>query len=330
MSSNRRSSGASALYLSAIVSAVLAAGFAPALATPPPAFPWIAHGVLSPDTTPRSLAAAQSMVRLPGGSYRLGDDAGPRSQKPAHHVTLAPFRIDRTEVTNAAFAEFLNALGLSLRGSFAPGRISEANADPEIYDLLREGGEWSGTYPLIALDDAQARIGFSDGRFAAEEGYAMHPVTETTWAGARAYCRWRGARLPSEAEWEAAARGTEARKYPWGEAAPDETRAFVSARTGATAPVGSRPKGATPQGLLDMAGSLAEWTSSLKLRYPYEAGDGREDPALAGERVTRGGDYIFDAEADRLTATHRNGFSNAPERGHRHIGFRCAADVSAN
>ena len=117
----------------------------------------------------------------------------------------------------------------------------------------------------------------------------------------------------------------DARRYPWGNASPDRTRVFVSGRTGVTHPVGGRPAGASPSGALDMSGSLAEWTSSLMRPYPYDADDGREAPDRSGERVTRGGDYLYDAEPATLTATHRNGFSNAPERGHRHIGFRCAA-----
>ena len=66
----------------------------------------------------------------------------------------------------------------------------------------------------------------------------------------------------------------------------------------------------------------------MKRPFPYAANDGREDPRASGERVTRGGDYIYDSRPNVLTATHRNGFSNAPGRGHRHIGFRCAADVT--
>jgi len=78
-----------------------------------------------------------------------------------------------------------------------------------------------------------------------------------------------------------------------------------------------------------MSGSLAEWTSSLMRPYPYDPDDGREAAGQSGERVTRGGDYLYDADPLTLTATHRNGFSNAPGRGHRHIGFRCAADGNA-
>ncbi|HIP80660.1 MAG TPA: hypothetical protein EYH07_19645, partial [Kiloniellaceae bacterium] len=196
-------------------------------------------------------------------------------------------------------------------------------------DLLREGREGGALYPIIALDDDEARIGGESGRFVPTAGYGTHPVTETTWAGARAYCAWRGARLPSEVEWEAAARGLEGRLYPWGDHQSPRQRVHLSNRTGETAPVGSYLGGATPLGLLDMAGSLAEWTSSLKRPYPYDPGDGRESAEAAGERVTRGGDYLFDSDPDELTTFHRDGFSNAPERGHRHIGFRCARPADA-
>jgi iron(II)-dependent oxidoreductase len=90
--------------------------------------------------------------------------------------------------------------------------------------------------------------------------------------------------------------------------------------------VGTHPAGATPRGIQDMAGNLAEWTHSLYRPYPYDAEDGREDPDARGERVTRGGDYLFDTRPSRLATYFRDGFSRDPARGHRHIGFRCAAD----
>jgi len=295
-----------------------------AAAPEPPPFTGLDAAPLAAVDAPASRAARQAMVEVPAAVYPIGDDDGPADQHPAHTVRLEGFRIDRTEVTNAAFAEFLNALPLALAGDVPAGELAAGDVPEAAEALLREGPEGVGRYPLIALDDAQARIGIRDGGFATEPGYEDHPVTETTWAGARAYCRWRGARLPSEAEWEAAARGTAGRTYPWGEAPPTDERVFVSRRTGVTAAVGSRPAGASPFGALDMAGSLAEWTASLKRPYPYDAEDGREDPRAAGERVTRGGDYIYDTAPEALTTTHRDGFSNAPHRGHRHIGFRCA------
>jgi iron(II)-dependent oxidoreductase len=96
--------------------------------------------------------------------------------------------------------------------------------------------------------------------------------------------------------------------------------------SGTTVPVGSRPRGATPEGLLDMGGSLLEWTSTLNRPYPYRADDGREDPAAPGARVVRGGNYIFDDTPDKLVSWNRSVAYDNPATGHRQIGFRCAAD----
>ena len=89
---------------------------------------------------------------------------------------------------------------------------------------------------------------------------------------------------------------------------------------------GSHPAGATPQGVHDLAGNLAEWTSSLYRPYPYDPRDGRENQRTVGERVTRGGDHVSTAPED-LAASFRSGFSRAIERGHRQIGFRCARSL---
>jgi formylglycine-generating enzyme required for sulfatase activity len=102
----------------------------------------------------------------------------------------------------------------------------------------------------------------------------------------------------------------------------------VTGVSGRTPPVGSRPAGATPEGVHDLAGSLQEWTSSLDRPYPWRADDGRENPDVRAhrrvERITRGGDYVFDTEPARQTGWYRTGYSRDPGRGHRHIGFRCA------
>lgn len=273
-------------------------------------------------------AAAQDppdapMVAIEGGTYPIGSTEGRPSVRPPHRVTLEPFLIDAYEVTNAQFASFLDTLDATAvrdvrAGELRPGDVRGPDAD------RLWGGEDDRTY--IELDDTDARIGIADGRFAPEPGFADHPVSETTWRGAAAFCAWRGARLPSEAEWEAAARGREGRTYPWGEQPPTPARAVFGRGRGETDPVGSHPAGATPDGVFDLAGNEAEWTSSLYGPYPYDAGDGREDPDAAGERVTRGGDHVFDVAPDRLTGYFRDGFSRDPRHGHRHIGFRCARD----
>jgi iron(II)-dependent oxidoreductase len=205
------------------------------------------------------------MVRIPAGTYPVGSrDQHPlanRAAMPAHTVVIRAFRIDRTEVTNAQFAEFMNALPIKAIGTALGGKVTSANIAPSHRALFLEFSSRPSPYTMIDLDDDDARIGVLDGRFVPNPDHDNHPVTETTWAGALAYCRWRGARLPSEVEWEAAARGMQGRPFPWGDAMPTPELAVIGLPSGTTVAVGSRPKGATPEGLHDMAGSLLEWTS---------------------------------------------------------------------
>ena len=260
------------------------------------------------------------------GRYPIGSADGPASARPAHQVRLARYLIDVFEVTNAQFAAFLNTLKVTARRPVPAGELRAKDVEGPDADRLW-GGTSGNDRAFIEMDDSDARIAIVDRRFVPEPGYADHPVSETTWPGAVAFCAWRGARLPSEAEWEAAARGNAGRTYPWGEDPPTPDHATFGRRSGETDAVGSHPKGATPEGVFDLAGNEAEWTSSLFKPYPYDATDGREDPAARGERVTRGGDHVFDVAPDRLTGTFRDGFSRNPRRGHRHIGFRCAKDA---
>lgn len=282
---------------------------------------------MDPGKAPHSAAAGTRMVEIPAGSYPMGSEHGRPDARPAHRVRVGDFAIDATEITSAQFAEFLNALDLGVRADFAYSEARPHHFDETARWELLEAPRDPDLYPLIGLDDHEVRIEVRGGRFAAARGFENHPVAETTWRGARNYCAWRGARLPTEAEWEAAARGRDGRTYPWGDAAPGASLVYTRYPSGVTAPVGSRPAGATPEGVLDLAGSLAEWTASLYRPYPYDPDDGREDRQAPGERVTRGGDYVFDTDDDQLTGYFRSGFSRAPRSGHRHIGFRCARSL---
>jgi formylglycine-generating enzyme required for sulfatase activity len=275
-------------------------------------------------------AMTAGMVQIPGGTYTLGDDQGLPDERPAHPVTLQAFEIDRHEVTNAEFVVFLESVladpqsQLRLVGDAAPGQADERVLRGPGAVLLMENTRAPDTRTLVAMNDDESRIGVRNGGLFVQPGFERHPVNEVTWNGARRFCAWRGARLPTEAEWEAAARGREGRRYPWGSAPPDANRAVFGRRSNETGAVGERPAGATPEGVHDLAGNVAEWTSTLYRPYPYRADDGREDADASGERVTRGGDHIFDSSAEKLRTTFRAGFSRAPAVGHRHIGFRCA------
>lgn len=239
--------------------------------------------------------APPDMATIPAGSYMLGSNDGPADERPAHAVELPAFAIDRLPVTNARFAEFLNAIG------------THNKSGERMYDF----------------DDSDARIHRRESQWSADAGFANHPAVEPTWAGARDYCAWHGKRLPTEAEWETAARGTDGRKYPWGNAAPDSSRAQFGARFNETAPVDAFNAGASPYGVFGMAGNVWEWVSSAYRPYPYDASDGREDLKAGPVRSTRGGGH--DSPASEITTTQRGrNLSRNPAAGHHNIGFRCA------
>jgi iron(II)-dependent oxidoreductase len=237
----------------------------------------------------------EDMVEIPAGTFTMGRDDGPADERPAHRFTLTQFRIDRLPVSNAEFATFLDAVG-------------PYNARGE---------------RLFDVDDPDARIHHSGAHWTADAGFERHPVVEVSWVGARDYCAWRGKRLPTEAEWEKAARGSDERRYPWGNAAPNAARAQFNAAFNETAPVDRFPAGASAHGVQDLAGNAWEWVSSAYRPYPYDAGDGREALLPGPVRGTRGGGH--DSGPDEITATQRGrNLSRNPRSGHHNIGFRCA------
>jgi formylglycine-generating enzyme required for sulfatase activity len=247
-----------------------------------------------------------AMVRIAAGSFTMGSEDLSADERPVNVLKLAAFDIDRLPVTNTQFAAFLNVVG------------SDTDERGMLYDV----------------DDPAGRVWHVGARYAPAASYEQFPVIAETWQGARAYCEWRGARLPTEAEWERAARGTAGRFYPWGDEPPNSLRARFGFRQNDYLPVGSYPDGATPEGVLDMAGNVWQWTSSLYLPYPYRADDGRENPTAIGARVIRGGSH--NGPADMLRASFRSiglvpGQIPAGVVGmvgsHPTIGFRCARDA---
>ncbi len=124
------------------------------------------------------------------------------------------------------------------------------------------------------------------------DGKDQHPVVSITWQAAEAFCGWANVRLPSEAEWEKAARGTDGWIWPWGNEF-DKTKCHsLESMIFDTTPVDRYPQGASPYGLLDMAGNVTEWTSSLWKPYPYKADDGREGPMASGSHTLRSGSWL--------------------------------------
>lgn len=245
-------------------------------------------------------ARGDGIMLIEAGAFWMGSDSNDPNEAPLHRVYVRDFWIERDKVTNLEFARFLDAWGTK---------------SPEGEDYF----DW---------DDADVRIHGPgrgpEGPWVADPGFEHHPAVEVTWFGARDYCRWRGRRLPTEAEWEKAARGLDKRRYPWGDAAPTRERAISGRPYNATAPVGTTtPGGASPYGVQDMLGNVREWTASKYRPYPYVAGDGREAPARFAARVARGASH--DDSPETLRVTVRRPYEHRGlARGHHFIGFRCA------
>jgi formylglycine-generating enzyme required for sulfatase activity len=271
-------------------------------AAPPPSTssPVDPHASASPsasasaleDANENATAAPDDMIAIPAGTFTMGNDKEGPGDRPAHDVTLAAFHIDKTEVSADAYKRCVEA-----------GVCTERNVHPK-------KGFPAGIYGCNT-----------------EKDRGDHPANCVDRDQAEAYCTWAKKRLPSEAEWEYAARGTDGRDYPWGAGAPTScTQAVLSGIGGTcgqrkgTMPVGSATEGASPFGVLDMAGNVFEWVADGYA--PYEAAD-QEAPLVApgGKKgVIRGGSWDYSVLAAKTSFRT----SWVSEAGNASIGFRCA------
>ena len=164
-----------------------------------------------------------------------------------------------------------------------------------------------------------------DNSYWEDETYSEHPVTHVDWNQANTYANWVGGRLPTEAEWEKACRGTDQRIYPWGKQAPNAQLLNYDMLIGGTANIGQYPNNISPYSLYDMVGNVSEWTGSLYQDYPYLPRDGREVLNASGSRVLRGGSYGHDET--RVNCVIR--FEGTSELKGIYDGFRVARNAPA-
>ncbi len=282
-----------------------------ASAVPPPESVVSAHPESRPSarqdsraspTPDQSLPPPLELIDIPGGSFVMGDPDGEADEAP-RRVQVAPFRIMRVEVTNTAFSAFVEATGYE--------------TDPE-----RSGWGFVWTDRWRRVDGADWR--HPQGPGSSIDGLEVHPVVQLSARDAAAFCAHHGLRLPTDEEWEFAARGNDGRRFPWGDGAPTaDTGRRANYGTEIccgpdsidgywrTAPAGAFPEGASELGLLDMAGNVWEWTGS-----PF--------PGRPGFVALRGGGWGNNPYGLRSSNRH----ANPPDIGLDMVGVRCAGEVA--
>ena len=234
------------------------------------------------------------MLYVPEEEFTMGTDDGEPNESPAHTVFVDAFWIDQTEVTNKMFADFLNA--------------------------QTDQSEVSG---WVDVDDEDLQVQRVDGAWQAVPGYEDHPVIEVKWAGAAAYCEWRGegTRLPTDAEWAKAARATTDNLYAWGNDI-DCSLSNYGTCEGSTVKVGSYLSNASPYGALDMTGNVLEWVGDWygEKYYQDSPSSNPTGPTTGEQRVLRGGSW--DEQTDyEVRVTYR--YTEPPDDSLDDGGFRC-------
>jgi formylglycine-generating enzyme required for sulfatase activity len=253
--------------------------------TPVPASSILPSDASLHDTWTRP-ADSMEMVYVPGGTFQMGSTDGlAGNEQPVHAVTLDGFWIDQTEVTNSQYARCF--------------------ADGICFSPSKSGSSTRDSY----YGDSQ----FDD-----------YPVLYVSWYDAATYCGWAGGRLPSEAEWEYAARGPDGHIYPWGNDYPDGGLLNYGEFVGDTAQVGSYPDGASWVGAMDMAGNVWEWVNDWYGEYSSEVQTNPKGPETGEERVLRGGSWYGIREW--LRAASRG--SVPPVVRTDYYGFRCVVEPS--
>lgn len=294
---------------------------------------------------PRALAvpagrrSTRGQVAIPGGRFLMGDafDEGypDDGETPVHEVSLSPYLLDATAVTNAAFATFVKATGYATEAErFGASAVFHL----AVADNAAVLGVAAGTPWWLTVRGADWR--HPEGPGSSIERRQNHPVVHVSWHDATAYCQWAGKRLPTEAEWENAARGgLEGRRFAWGDELTPGGRWNCNIWQGrfpdvntmddgylTTAPVKTyRPNG---YGLWNTAGNVWEWCSDWFSPRSYVDAPGLDPtgPATGEQRVMRGGSYLcHDSYCHRYRVAARS--SNAPDSFAANLGFRCANDA---
>jgi formylglycine-generating enzyme required for sulfatase activity/tRNA A-37 threonylcarbamoyl transferase component Bud32 len=265
---------------------------------------------------PGSGTCSADMVMIPAGKMFMGARDLSANTKPPHEVSVSAFCLDKTEVTTRAYNACVDK--------------GECERPPEKVS-------WPG------IQEPQVKL-YSPFCNASVKERIEHPINCVAWPMAQTFCAKRGARLPTEAEWEFAARGASQRKYPWGDDPPSskflnacgkECAAWFLAHGEkkkamyedddaffGTAPVGSFPAGASASGVLDLAGNVWEWTADWFAPYTADASVDPKGPATGTQRVVRGGDFTG-SEPDWARPAFR--WKTEPDTFNHAIGFRCAA-----